>query len=149
MQYYSPSEDEDNTVEPTVKFQTRTTRNVPNVWFYWTSKWPQTISCPPPQNKCTVSPFSIYILFFGPIFQIILDESKYYFHQYMAPQDSTSTKIQTITWYYDQRNIQIFHSQFKWDMTSMTASKIIGSDNSNTTLHSIWMWRCIIHSPTF
>jgi hypothetical protein len=40
------------------------------------------------------SPFSIFVLFFRQVFQIILTETNHYFHQYMSSRTTASTSAQ-------------------------------------------------------
>jgi hypothetical protein len=89
----SSSEDEDNTKETEVTFSARRTRDSSNVFDFTVS--------PNGVNRSTASdinaessPLSIFILFFRQIFQIILDETNRYFHQYMASKNTGSTSAQ-------------------------------------------------------
>ncbi|PNF40877.1 hypothetical protein B7P43_G15531 [Cryptotermes secundus] len=47
-----------------------------------------------PNINLQSSPFSIFILFFQQIFQILLQETNRYFHQFMACQDAPGPSVQ-------------------------------------------------------
>ena len=103
-----------------------------------------------PDINAESSPFSIFILFFRQVFQIILTKTSRYFHQYMSSRatGSTSTQPPDIT---IEEIYNFLGLWFKWGMTRVTASKIIGPERSNTvytdrTVFLQEMWRWSVHS---
>jgi hypothetical protein len=84
------SEDEDNTEETEVTFRDRRARDSSNIFDF--------TGAPNGVNRSAASdinaeslPFSVFLLFFGQIFQIVSDETNHYFHQYMASKNTEST----------------------------------------------------------
>jgi hypothetical protein len=95
MQSSSSSEDEDNTEETAVTFWARRAGDLSNV-FDFTGP-PNGVS----RSAASVinaesSPISISILFFRQIFQIMLDETNCYFHQYLGSKNTGSTSAQPL-----------------------------------------------------
>ena len=82
MQSSSSSEDEDSTKETEVMFRTRRAEDGP----------PHGVThSVAPDINAESSPLSIFMLFFRQIFQLILEETNRYFHQYTASKNTTST----------------------------------------------------------
>jgi hypothetical protein len=89
----SSSEDEDSTEETEVTFWARRPGDSSNVFDF--------IGPPNGVNRSAASdinavssPISIFILFFRQIFQITLDDTNRYFHQYMASKYTASNSAQ-------------------------------------------------------
>jgi len=94
MQSSSSSEDEDNTEETEVMFRTRRAEDSSNV-FDFTGPPSGVNRSVAPDINAESSPLSIFMLFFGQIFQLILEETNCYFHQYMASKNTASTSAQS------------------------------------------------------
>jgi len=89
----SSSENEDDPEETEVAFQTTRAGDSSN--FLNFTGPPSGINCSAaPDINAESSPFSIFILFFGQVFQIILTETNHYFHQYMSSRATGSTSTQ-------------------------------------------------------
>lgn len=89
----SSSEDEDSTRETEVTFRARRAGDSSNV-FDFTGPPNGVNRSAASDINAESSPFSIFILFFRQIFQITLDDTNRYFHQYMASKDTASTSAQ-------------------------------------------------------
>jgi hypothetical protein len=84
VQSSSPSEVEDDVKETEVAFRTTRAGDLSN-FLNFTG---------PPNSVNQSSPFSIFILFFRQVFQIILTETNRYYHQYMTSRPTGSTSAQ-------------------------------------------------------
>ena len=93
VQSSSSSEDEDNIDETDVTFRARRAGDSSNAFDFIGHPNGVNRSAAPDINAES-SPFTIFILFFRQIFQIILDETNRYFHQYMASKNTGSTSAQ-------------------------------------------------------
>ena len=92
---YSPehvSSTSDETEEVEVRFRVRRPGDSPNV-IDFTGPQSGINKTAAPNITTDSSPFSIFILFFLQIFQILLQESNRYFHQYMATQDTPGPSV--------------------------------------------------------
>jgi hypothetical protein len=98
MQPYSSSEDEDNTKETEVTFRARRAGDSPNI-FDFTGPPNGVNRSAASDINAEISPSAFFILFFRKIFQIILDDTNRYLHQYMASKNkgSTSTRPLDVT----------------------------------------------------
>jgi len=94
MQSSSSSEDEDNTEETEVMFRTRWVDNSSNV-FDFTGPPSGVNHSAAPDINAESSPLSIFMLFFRQIFQLTLEETTRYFHQYTASKNTASTSAQS------------------------------------------------------
>ena len=94
MQSSSSSEDEDNTEETEVMFWTRRADDSSNV-FDFTGPPSGVNRSAAPDINAESSPLSIFMLFFRQIFQLILEETNRYFHQYTASKNTASTSAQS------------------------------------------------------
>jgi hypothetical protein len=93
VQSSSSSEEEDNAEETEITFRARRAGDSPNIFDFTGPPYGINRSAAPDINAES-SPFSIFIHFFRQIFQIILDETNRYFHQYMASKNTGSTSAQ-------------------------------------------------------
>jgi len=91
----SSPEDEDNTEETEVVFQTRRAKDSSNVFDFTGPPIGINRSVAPDINAES-SPLSIFMLFFRQIFQLILEETNRYFHQYTASKNTASTSAQSL-----------------------------------------------------
>lgn len=92
---YSPehvSSTSDETEEVEVRFRVRRPGDSPNV-IDFTGPQSGINKTAAPNITTDSSPFSIFILFFLQIFQILLQESNRYFHQYMTTQDTPGPSV--------------------------------------------------------
>ena len=94
MQSSSSSEDEECTKETEVMFRTRRAEDSSNVFEFTGPPHGVSRSAAPDINVQS-SPLSIFMLFFRQIFQLILEESYRYFHQYTASKNTASTSAQS------------------------------------------------------
>jgi len=94
MQSSSSSEDEDNTKQTEVMFQTRRDKNSPKV-FDFTGPPSGVSHSAAPDINAESSPLSLFMLFFRQIFQLILEETNRYFHQYTTSKNTASTSAQS------------------------------------------------------
>jgi hypothetical protein len=90
-QSFLSSEDEDNTEETKVMFRNRRAEDSSNV-FDFTGPPSGVNRSAAPDFNAESSPLSLFMLFFRQIFQLVLEETNHYFHQYQ----------------YDRLNIHIF-----------------------------------------
>jgi hypothetical protein len=90
MQSSSFWEDEDNTKETEVMFRTRRAGDSSNAFDFPGPSHGANPSAAPDINAES-SPLSIFMLFFRQIFQLIVEETSRYFHQYTASQNTAST----------------------------------------------------------
>jgi hypothetical protein len=88
----SPGE-EDNAEETEITFWARRAGDSPNI-FDFTGPLYGVNRLAASDINAESSPFSIFIHFFSQIFQIMLDETNHYFHQYMASKNTGSTSAQ-------------------------------------------------------
>ena len=93
LQSSSSSEDEDNTEETEAMFRTRRAEDSSNV-FDFTGPPNGVNRLAAPDINAESSPLSIFMLFFRQIFQIILEETNRYCHQYTASKNTTSASAQ-------------------------------------------------------
>ena len=93
VQSSSSSENEDDPEETEISF--RTTRAGDSSNFLNFTGPPSGVNrSAAPDINAESSPFSIFILFFRQVFQIILTETNRYFHQYMSSRATGSTSTQ-------------------------------------------------------
>jgi hypothetical protein len=88
------SEDEDNTEETEIICRTRRSEDSSNV-FDFTGPPSGVNRSVAPNINAESSPLSLFMLFFRKIFQLILEETNRYFHQYMASKTTPSTSAQS------------------------------------------------------
>jgi hypothetical protein len=90
----SSSSSSDNEAEETeIRFRERKPGDSPKVLDF--TGPPSGISrSAAPNINAESSPFSIFILFFQQVFQILLQETNRYFHQFMARQDAPGPSVQ-------------------------------------------------------
>src|SRR5215469_14629545 len=93
VQSSSSSEDEDDPEETEVAFRVARAGDSSNFLNFSGPQNGVNQSAVPDINAES-SPFSIFILFFRQVFQIILTETNRYFHQYMSSRPSGSTSAQ-------------------------------------------------------
>ncbi|PNF34306.1 hypothetical protein B7P43_G15809, partial [Cryptotermes secundus] len=90
----SPSSSSSDKAEETeIRFRDRRPGDSPNVLDFTGPPSGINRSAAPNINAQS-SPFSIFILFFQQIFQILLQETERYFHQFMACQDAPGPSVQ-------------------------------------------------------
>jgi len=94
MRSSSSSENEDNTKETEVMFQTRRAEDSSKV-FDFTGPPSGVSRSTAPDINAESSPLSLFMLFFRQIFQLILEETNCYFHQYTASKNTASTSTQS------------------------------------------------------
>ena len=94
LQSSSPSEDEDNTEETEVMFRSRRAEDSSKV-FDFTGPPSGVNRSAAPDINAESSPLSLFMLFFRHIFQLILEETNRYFHQYTASKNTASTSAQS------------------------------------------------------
>src|SRR5215469_12888690 len=94
VQSSSSSEDEDNTEETEVMFRNRRAEDSSNV-FDFTGPPSGVNRSVAPDINAESSPLSIFMLFFRQIFQLTLEETNRYFHQYTASKNTASTSAQS------------------------------------------------------
>jgi hypothetical protein len=93
VQSSSPSEDEDDAEETEVAFRAARTGDSSN--FLNFTGPPNGVNRSAASDiNAESSPFSIFILFFRQVFQIILTETNRYFHQYMSSRTTASISAQ-------------------------------------------------------
>jgi hypothetical protein len=90
MQSASSSEDEDNTEETDVMFRTRRTEDSPMSLISLDLLVASIVQQPPISMQNPLH-FSLFMLFFRQIFQLILEEMNCYFHQYTISKNTAST----------------------------------------------------------
>jgi len=93
VQSSSSSEDEDDAEETEVTFWAIRTRDSSN-FFNFTGPPNGVNRSAASDTNAESSPFSIFILFFRQVVQIILTETNRYFHQYMSSRTTGSTTAQ-------------------------------------------------------
>ena len=94
MQSSSSSENEDNAEETEVMFRTRRAEDSSKV-FDFTGPPSGVSRLAAPDINAESSPLSLFMLFFRQIFQLILEETNRYFHQYTASKNTASTSAQS------------------------------------------------------
>ena len=94
LQSSSSSEDEDNTKETEVMFRTRRAGDSSNA-FGFTGPPHGVKSSAAADINAESSPLSIFMLFFRQIFQLVVEETNRYFHQYTASQNTANTSAQS------------------------------------------------------
>ena len=92
----SSSEDEDDAEETDVAFRAARARDSSN-FLNFTGPPNGVNSSAASDINAESSAFSIFILFFRQVFQIILTETNRYFHQYMSSRTTASTSAQHLT----------------------------------------------------
>src|SRR5215469_13994250 len=93
VQSSSSSEDKDDPEETEVAFRVARAGDSSN-FLKFTGPQNGVNQSAAPDINAESSPFSIFILFFRQVFQIILTETNRYFHQYMSSRPSRSTSAQ-------------------------------------------------------
>jgi len=89
----SSSEDEDDVEETEVEFQAKGAGDSSN-FLNFTGPPNGVNQSAVPDINAESSPFSIFILFFRQVFQIILTKTNHYFHQYMSSRTTGSISAQ-------------------------------------------------------
>jgi len=88
------SEDEDDAEETEVAFRAARARDS-SIFFNFTGPTNGVNPSAASDINAEFSPFSIFIIFFRQVFQIILTETNRYFHQYMSSRTTASTSVQS------------------------------------------------------
>jgi hypothetical protein len=89
----SSSEEEEEEEEEEMRFRVRRRGDSANILDF--TGYPNGINrTAAPDINATSSPFSIFILFFQRVFQILLEESNRYFHQFLATQNNPGPSVQ-------------------------------------------------------
>ncbi|PNF29671.1 PiggyBac transposable element-derived protein 4 [Cryptotermes secundus] len=89
----SSSSSDNEAEEPEIRFRHRRPGDLPKVLDFTGPPSGINRSAAPNINSQS-SPFSIFILFFQQIFQILVQESNRYFHQFLARQDAPGPSVQ-------------------------------------------------------